>query len=137
MRQTRILMGMPVTVQVGDSVLAAEAVEAVYAYFTYVDETFSTYKESSEISRINAGRLAEAQWSADMRSVMTACQQTKVETGGYFDISRNGRLDPSGYVKGWAIQNAAALLDDMNLRDYYVDAGGDIQAAGLSESGQP
>ena len=42
-------------------------------------------------------------------------------------------LDPSGYVKGWAIEEAAWLLDSAGGRDYWINAGGDIVARGHAE----
>jgi len=63
-------------------------------------------------------------------------EQTRQETDGYFDIARNGKYDPSGIVKGWAIYNAAEILRQDGFENYYVDAGGDIQASGKNAQGQ-
>ena len=71
---------------------------------------FSTYKEDSEISRINRHELSIEQASADMRTIFTLAEQTKQATDGYFDIARNGIYDPSGIVKGWAIYHAAEIV---------------------------
>lgn len=129
MKETRSLMGMTISIEVLDSEVKAADIAEVYDYLTYVDETFSTYKETSEISQINAGSLPKEKWSKDMQFVMKECERTKQETNGFFDIAHNGKLDPSGYVKGWAIQNAAELLEK-KFKKYYVDVGGDIQAMG-------
>jgi len=43
---------------------------------------------------------------------------------------RNGQRDPSGLVKGWAIQAAADLLLNRQLTNFYIEAGGDIQVDG-------
>jgi thiamine biosynthesis lipoprotein len=139
MKQTRLLMGMPITVEVVDageaSAVAAEIARA-FASFAEVDERFSTYKASSEVSRLNRGELATAEMSDDLRTILALAEQTKRETGGYFDVWRDGVCDPSGIVKGWAIQRAANLLAGAGWRNYYVDAGGDIQVAGTKD-GRP
>ena len=58
-------------------------------------------------------------------------------TDGYFDIHRaDGSCDPSGLVKGWAIRGAARILDARGMRNYFVDAGGDIATAGQAEPGR-
>jgi FAD:protein FMN transferase len=36
-------------------------------------------------------------------------------------------------VKGWAIQNAAQLLLQKGYKNFYIDAGGDVQSSGLNE----
>lgn len=136
MKATRLLMGMPITVEIVDASASAGAIDAVYDYFDYVDKKFSTYKENSEISRINRGDLTPRRASEDMRQVFALAEQTKRETEGYFDIEHNGMIDPSGLVKGWAVNNAAHILHERGFENYYVDAGGDIQAAGHNPHGE-
>jgi thiamine biosynthesis lipoprotein len=134
MKQTRLLMGMPITVDVEDAVeaeIAEREIDRVFAYFARVDDTFSTYKASSEISRINRGELAERDASDDVRTILALGEQTRRETDGYFDMRHAGQLDPSGVVKGWAVLNATRLLEQAGLRNFYVDAGGDAQLRGL------
>src|SRR6476661_5809407 len=110
MRATRILMGMPITIEVVGT-NDARIAEAAFAYFDRVDRRFSTYKDDSEIAAINRGCLAEASFSGDMREVLEIAEETRRATDGFFDIRRpDGTIDPSGIVKGWAIRNAAALI---------------------------
>lgn len=123
-------MGMPITIEVVDTTLTQDDLDQVFAYFTSVDNTFSTYKETSEISRLNRGELAVADASESMKTILALSEQTKKDTYGYFDIQRDGILDPSGIVKGWAIQNAAQMLKGEGFEHFYIDAGGDIQVAG-------
>jgi thiamine biosynthesis lipoprotein len=135
MKNTRLSMGMPITVEVVDPQAGAADLERVFDYFQYVDRKFSTYKADSEISAINRREITVAQSSADMRAVFWLAEQTRHETGGYFDIERAGRYDPSGLVKGWAIYHAAELLWADGFENFYVEAGGDIQAAGVNSRG--
>jgi FAD:protein FMN transferase len=136
MRATRILMGMPITVDVVDAADGA-ILDAVFAYFDGVDRRFSTYRTDSEIAAVNEGRLAEADYSDEMREVLVLAERTKRETDGYFDIRMpDGALDPSGIVKGWAIRNAAAIVAESGDRDFFIDAGGDIQSSGTNASGK-
>lgn len=135
MKQTRLLMGMPITLEVVD-IAATEAIfETVFGYFAYIDATFSTFKEHSEISRINRRELALEHASTDVRAIFALAEQTRQQTYGYFDIAREGRYDPSGIVKGWAIDRAADILCDRGFGNFYVDAGGDIQVAGRNTQG--
>jgi thiamine biosynthesis lipoprotein len=133
MKQTRLLMGMPITLEVGDEAVTQDDLDRVFAYFVLVDDTFSTYKASSEIAKINRGELSPAHYSEDMRTILALSEQTKKETDGYFDIQCDDGYDPSGIVKGWAIHNAALMLKAEGFRNFYVDAGGDIQVAGTKD----
>lgn len=137
MKQTRLLMGMPITVEICDSSVTQEALDNVFDYFDYVDKKFSTYKDDSEISEINNGQKQEKDYSQDMKEVFELCEQTKKETEGYFDIQlKSGKYDPSGLVKGWAIYNAAKILQKLGFSDFYVEAGGDIQVNGKNSQGK-
>jgi thiamine biosynthesis lipoprotein len=131
-QETRLLMGMPITVAIAAPAATQADLDTVFAAFVAVDDTFSTYKPESEMSRINRGELAVERASAAMRTVLALAAQTKRETYGYFDIERDGLRDPSGIVKGWAVYNAAAILKARGWRDFYIDAGGDIQVCGAN-----
>lgn len=124
------MMGMPITVEIADVGAKAESIDKVFDYFTYIDKKFSVYKENSEISQINRGEIKEEDYSVDMKEIFKLAEKTKKESQGYFDISRNGRIDPSGIVKGWAIYKAAELLEQAGYHKFFVDAGGDIQVKG-------
>lgn len=137
MKETRLLMGMPITVEIVEPAATQDDLERVFAYFVRVDTIFSTYKEHSEISQINRGERVPAQYSDEMRTILALSEQTREETQGYFDIQHNGSYDPSGIVKGWAIQNAAQQLREQGFRHFYIDAGGDIQVAGYNKDGHP
>jgi thiamine biosynthesis lipoprotein len=129
MKQTRILMGLPITVEIIDQQVKDSDIDRIYDYFQTVDDRYSTYKKDSEITKINNG-LARSKWSQEMKDMLEMCRQTKEITDGYFDIEQGGKLDPSGLVKGWAINNAAKLISRMGFENYYVEAGGDIQTSG-------
>lgn len=137
MKQTRWLMGMPITVEIVDAPADAGAFDAVYGYFNYVDETFSPFKPTSEVSRINRGELALTDACADMQAILELAELTKYETSGFFDVWHDGVFNPSGIVKGWAIDEAASLLYLRGFRNFYVDAGGDVQVYGSNQRGQP
>ena len=129
-------MGMPVTVEVVDASATQSLLDSAFHYFEYVDEKFSTYKQSSEISRINRGELDPQLASDDMKAIFALAEQTRLETNGYFNIFHAGKYDPSGVVKGWAIFNAASLLRGEGAQNYYIDAGGDIQMSGRNAQGE-
>jgi len=136
-RETRILMGMPITIDIVDAGSTPQ-LDDVFAYFVSVEARFSVFKPESEISALNQGRLSLSEVSEPMREVLAIAAKTKRETDGYFDIRRpDGSLDPSGVVKGWAILNAADRIRAAGVQNFYVDAGGDIQTGGVNAAGEP
>jgi thiamine biosynthesis lipoprotein len=126
------VMGMPVIVDVRDAQIGDRPIDDVFDWFRVVDERFSTFKPGSEICRLDRGELARADAHADVRAVLARCEELCAETGGYFDVRAGAsrELDPSGLVKGWAVDRAAAILDDSGATNYAVNAGGDIRLRG-------
>jgi FAD:protein FMN transferase len=135
LRDTRLLMGMPITVEIAEPA-PTELLEAAYDLFAQVEARFSTYRADSEISRINQGLLPLEAISGEMRDVLVLAERTRIETDGFFDARRaDGTIDPSGVVKSWAIAKVARLIDQAGIRNYFVDAGGDIQTRGKNAEG--
>jgi len=138
MKDTRLIMGMPITIDVVDNTAQPDDLEQIFRYFNYVDEKFSPYKASSELSFFNQGRIKPRDFSPDMAEIWRLSEITKKDTNGYFDIQRpDGSYNPSGLVKGWAIYQAAELLRHQGFKNYYVAAGGDIQVSGSNYQAKP
>ncbi|MEN3311551.1 MAG: FAD:protein transferase [Actinomycetota bacterium] len=130
-RRVEQIMGLPVVVDVRDDRGADSAVDDLFDWLRWVDATFSTFKEDSEISRINRGELRREDAHPDVREVLERCDRLREETNGYFDMrAPDGGIDPSGLVKGWAVDRAAAILDCAGLHNYAVSAGGDMRVRG-------
>ncbi len=125
MHRVEHVMGMPIVVDVRDGEVPA----AVFDWFRHVDETFSPYKEHSEVSRIRCRELALRNASDEVRAVYARCDELREETSGFFDVDSVGG-DPSGYVKGWAVDRATAILDRAGAAEYGINAGGDIRTKG-------
>ncbi|MHB8651833.1 MAG: FAD:protein FMN transferase [Minisyncoccota bacterium] len=131
-------MGMPITVEIQESPDGQELCEEVFAYFRDVDERFSTYQSHSEISRINRGEIVPDEYSKDMRDIFSYAEIVYQKTDGFFDIrTSTGGIDPSGIVKGWAIECAATLLKNRYTKHFFVDAGGDVAVGGGRADGEP
>jgi thiamine biosynthesis lipoprotein len=114
-----------------------DALSEVVAWLHQVDEIFSTYREHSEISRIRRGDLAIDGADPLVREVLSWCDLLTTETDGYFTADLPGGLDPTGLVKGWAIERASTLLRDRGSRNHAINGGGDMQIAGEAAPGRP
>lgn len=132
MHRVEHVMGMPIVVDVRDAGVGDEAFDRVFGWFHEVDRRFSTYKADSEISRINRGELPVEDAHPDVREILRRCDELREETDGFFDARPVSPevLDPSGLVKGWSVDRAAALLDELGVRHYAVNAGGDVCLSG-------
>jgi thiamine biosynthesis lipoprotein len=91
---------------------------------------FSTYKPASQISRLARGELTIADCDPDVDEVLRRCADLREQTGGFFSVRAGGQLDPSGFVKGWAVGKAADILTEAGTRMFSINAGGDIVLRG-------
>ncbi len=140
MRRVETVMGTAISLEIRPPLVAPGVIDEVFAQLRDIDARFSTYRANSEVSRLIRGELSEEETSLDLRHVLAVCDHLAVATGGAFDARRHradGRLDPSGFVKGWAIEESAWLIDSAGGRNYWINAGGDIIACGQAETGRP
>lgn len=131
-------MGTGATVELWDDLPDGKAqrlTDQVFAWLHDVDHRFSTYKPDSEVNRLDRGEIRVDDCSIQLRTVLERCADLWQETDGYFDVYAGGRLDPSGYVKGWAVQVASELLEAGGAVNHLVDAGGDLQSRGRPTPG--
>jgi thiamine biosynthesis lipoprotein len=126
--EVRHIMGMPIGIEIrgADDV----DVEVAFAWLREVDATFSTYRDDSDISRLERGELMLADCRPEVDEVLTRCMALERETHGYFSVRPAGRLDPSGLVKGWAVDVAAERLASAGAERFCINAGGDVVARG-------
>ena len=130
-------MGTVFSIDVRSPGVDHAVLEDTVRWLHWVDETFSTYKPSSQISRIASGEIAVDECAADVRAVLERCAELEEETSGFFSAYATGELDPSGLVKGWAIERASELLAAGGSVNHCVNGGGDVQCAGSAAPGRP
>jgi thiamine biosynthesis lipoprotein len=143
MKRVELTWGTAIGVDVRDGTDEA-ILDRVFDWFARVDASFSTWRADSEIVRVADGELALADANAEVREVVDLCERARVETNGGFDIAARATqppphpegwcaLDPSGLVKGWAIERAAVLLEQACARNFCINAGGDVVVRGLAD----
>ena len=131
-RRVRVenVMGTVFSLDLREPWIEPDSVEPVFAWLHEVDARFSTYRHDSEISRIRRGEIDAAVASADVRLVLALCSELERDTAGAFRYGEGALLDPSGVVKGWAAEVAASRLAQAGARNFVLNAGGDVVAAG-------
>src|SRR4051812_8414112 len=122
--QVREIMGMPIGIDVRDRDVD---VEVAFASLRQADAVFSTYRPDSDISRLDRGELTIAECRPEVDEVLARCLALERATDGFFSVRAAGRLDPSGLVKGWAVDGAA---DRLAAASFCINAGGDVVARG-------
>lgn len=124
-------MGLPISVLARGAGAGSEsadgAVRKVFAELVDVDRVFSPYKADSAVSLLARGEVSWDRVEPVVQEVAERCVAARELTGGLFDADRpGGTWDPSGLVKGWAVERAGEWLREVVDVDWCLNAGGDV-----------
>lgn len=122
------VMGMPISLAARQPCDAAW--EAVMAELHWVDEVFSTYQPESFVSRLGRAEIGVGDCPPEVAEVLGLGAVAERVSEGAFSVHRP-HLDPSGVVKGWAVERAARHLAGV---EFCLSAGGDLVC---SSEGEP
>jgi thiamine biosynthesis lipoprotein len=131
------MWGTAITIDVREP-CALSAISETYDWFRQVDDTFSTWRVDSEISRYATGELKLSDCSAELTVVLELCDELRARSRGAFDEMVGsdprvapreglGPIDPSGVVKGWALDRAVERLETRGCTRFAIAAGGDVR----------
>ena len=129
------IMGMPISIHLrGEEVDRPEAQEAVADAFRdlrEMDSIFSTYRPDSDLMRLRREEVRVSQCSPLVEEALRIGQEAEVLTRGAFTTllpTGDGDLafDPTGLVKGWAVDRASVPLLALERISFCINAGGDI-----------
>jgi thiamine biosynthesis lipoprotein len=139
-------MGMPISLALRgrhaeDRHGVAAWTEAM-AVLLEVDRVFSTYREDSYASRLSRGEIALEQCPPEVAEVLALGAMAEERSHGAFRVWLPGPdgapvLDPSGVVKGWAVERAAEHLRRLDETDFCLSAGGDLVCRTVDPYGEP
>ena len=134
-------MNMPFTIAFVrdsfDEILIDALNQIVYEidkYLQNVEEKFSPFLSESLVSRHTdlGEELQDDFFDIEYQEVYSRSIIAKKETQGLFDPFFNGKYNPTGFVKGWAIENAfmkyiKPLIDSNIIEAGAINGAGDIQ----------
>jgi thiamine biosynthesis lipoprotein len=117
---------------------AEDAVDEVQAWLAEVEAALSPYRDDSDLCRWRTGTSTLGRCSPLLAEVIDAVGTLEELTdGGFHPYDRQGRFDPTGYVKGWAVERAVGILSDAGATEASLGVGGDIQMIGRANTGRP
>ncbi|MFG1945162.1 FAD:protein FMN transferase [Nonomuraea sp. NPDC048826] len=130
-------MGAQVSVDIRTALPAREltpVLDHAFRWLRWVEETFDPDDEDSQIVRLNRGQTLRQ--VPELVEVLHRCDEMSEATDGWFDARINGKVDPSGYIKGWALERLSRALTQAGAVDHLIDAGGDIRVRGSVAPGK-
>jgi thiamine biosynthesis lipoprotein len=136
-RHVERVMGTVFSFDLRDPDVDEGALADAVAWLHWVDATFSTYRDDSDVSRLDRGEVRLEQCAPELQTVLDLCATASEASGGFFTATVDGRLDPSGLVKGWSVEEVSRRLERAGSRRHSISAGGDIRVVGGGRPGQP
>ncbi|SPL92172.1 Thiamin biosynthesis lipoprotein ApbE [[Actinomadura] parvosata subsp. kistnae] len=136
--RVEMVMGKPVSVDIRTALPARELtplLDDAFAWLRWVDDTFDPARQHSQISRLNRGGTIEQ--VPELIEVLHRCDELRKATGGWYEPRIGGVIDPSGYIKGWALERLSRALSNAGAGDHRITAGNDIRVRGSSAPGRP
>jgi thiamine biosynthesis lipoprotein len=139
-------MGMPISLALrgrhADDERGLAAWTDAMAVLLEVDRVFSTYRPDSFVSRLGRGEVGLDRCPAEVAEVLALGALAEQQSHGAFRVLRPGDdgrpvLDPSGVVKGWAVERAAEPLRRLDDTDFCLSAGGDLVCRTLDPGADP
>ncbi|KRL08861.1 FAD:protein FMN transferase [Schleiferilactobacillus perolens] len=112
--------------------LLKKAASAIDQELVQVDDKYSPFKSYSQLRQFQRGNQRILIQDAEFQQIYAATMSAAHYTAGAFDPFFNGPFDPTGYIKGWAIERAARhylapLLHDDRVVAASLNGGGDMQ----------
>lgn len=104
-----------------------------------IDLNFSPFRPDSLVSKFQLGDRRPLLDSKDFQSIYAQTVLAEQMTDGVFTLYFSGKYDPTGLVKGWAIEQSfeqflRPLLSDPKIEGVSLNGGGDIKLATRNDS---
>jgi FAD:protein FMN transferase len=101
------------------------------------DAVFSLWKPNSPMSRLRRQEIELADAPDEVAEVLEQCRVARTASAGWFDPwALPGGVDPTGLVKGWAVDRALDCLARSGAPAAMINAGGDVAVFGQPEPGR-
>ena len=119
--------------------LASQTAPRIKAWLDHVEAVFSPFRADSAVGRARAGDWSALLDNPDFAEVHMLVKQAEQLTDGHFSATHAGVYDPTGLVKGWAIERAherflMPLTRSGEVAAAALGGGGDIRTAVAHDS---
>ena len=122
---------MPVSLEITEA--NKNTIENYFNLLTQIDNKYSPYKTNSDLSKLWSGEIKLKSQSTEFLKIHADCLKYESLTDGYFSPFFEKRYNPTGYVKGWAIDQVSQIIEKDGYYDYCINLSGDMK---FSSSGE-
>jgi thiamine biosynthesis lipoprotein len=130
------VMGMPISIHLrgehADTSEGERSVARAFAVLRSMDAIFSTYRDDSDLMRLRRQEVEVGEVDPLVVEALRIGEHAeRVTVGAFSTLLPTGEgdlaFDPTGLVKGWAVDRAAEALSGLARTSACVNAGGDLR----------
>lgn len=88
-----------------------------------IESIGNCFNPRSELSEYNSGWLKQSSLSQELRHILELCNYWKLKTGGLFDVAYDGKINLSGFLKGYALDAIRPMLTKHNIHSALINMG--------------
>ncbi|WP_122617465.1 FAD:protein FMN transferase [Streptomyces sp. Tu 4128] len=121
----------------GEPTAVRAALDEAVAGLHRADEVFSTFRDDSQLSRLARDEVTVDACAPEVAEVLELAAEAERVSDGWFSTRYRGRLDPTGIVKGWAVERAARRIAAAGATGVSLNGGGDVQLLGSPGARRP
>jgi thiamine biosynthesis lipoprotein len=131
-------MGMPFSVDLrgvrpDQSAMVHTVLDRCFDSLRDADNLMSLWRGDTPLARLSAGGARLGEMPLEVVEVLRLSVLASHETAGHFDARRpDGRIDPTGLVKGWALARVGRLLLAAGFEHWCLNGAGDVLVHGHS-----
>ncbi len=88
-----------------------------------IENIGNCFNQHSELSQYNSNGKEHFALSSELQRILHLCDYWKKETAGLFDVSVEGKINLSGFLKGYALDEIRPILEANNIENALVSMG--------------
>lgn len=100
-----------------------DCVNEVAERIVQLERMGNCFTPDSELSRLNEGAILRGEVSPLLDDILKKCDDYNEKTDGLFDVTVDGRINLSGFIKGYALDEAHHIIASHGIEDALVNMG--------------
>ncbi len=100
-----------------------DVVGEIHSRIAEIETLGNCFNIDSELSRFNNKLLTFEELSPELQRILSVCEEWKTKTDGLFDVSVEGKINLSGFLKGYALDEIRPILDSNGVGAALVNMG--------------
>lgn len=100
-----------------------DVVGEIHSRIAEIETLGNCFNIDSELSCFNNELLTFEELSPELQRILSVCEEWKTKTDGLFDVSVEGKINLSGFLKGYSLDEIRPILDSNGVGAALINMG--------------